>query len=141
MKIQAFFYITVAFLLSTSFTKNVSQESVIISRYLIAKSGYQILTFDNGKITKTYSHKYPLQSTLFPGQAKKMVLEYNQLNEETLKKELDKLPELQPDVFPKVFYEFIIDGDTIRTKHFVPRMVPNQLKKIEKLLFDYTMNM
>lgn len=125
----------------SSFCTSKNQEDIKITRYLLASGGYQIVQFENGIMSKTLSHKFPLQYKLYPNQVKQILMEYNQINWDVLEKELKQLPDLGADVYPKIFYEFTIDGEKRKTKEFLQRSTPKQLQKFDRMIYDLSSNM
>jgi len=114
------------------------KTSVKITRFMIAKAGSQIIEYEDGQVMKVITNRYPLAYKLHANQNNKLLEEFKNIDKVQLTDELEKLPEINKGVYPKIYYKIITDADTITTKEFFLQSMPNQLKKMDKLLLMYS---
>lgn len=116
-------------------------SKIKITRYLTAKSGFQVIEFENNTVTNWVSNRKPLRIELFKSKVKLIENEINLIDLDKLNEEIEALLPINQNSFPKVYYQIIINKDTIQTKEFLLATLPNSLKRLDQLLFNYSIGM
>ena len=118
-----------------------TDQKLKITRHLTAKSGFQIIEFENTTVTNFVSNRKPLRIELYSYKVKSVLNEFNLIDFELLNKEIAETYPINSNVYPRVYYQIIKGNDTIQTKEFLLARIPNSLKRLDKLLFNYSIGM
>lgn len=111
---------------------------VQILRYLTAKSGFQSVEYNKGIISKWMRNKTPLVRQLNDYQKFELQTELDKFDMRVFENEIEELSDLREDIYPKIYYRIILNGDTIQTKDFLQKDMPKSIKKIDDLLLKFT---
>ena len=111
---------------------------VQILRYLTAKSGFQSVEYNNGIISKWMRNKTPLVRQLNDYQKFELQAQLDQFDLKTFESEVNQLNEVKQEIYPKIYYRIILNGDTIQSKDFLQKDMPKSIKKIDDLLLKFT---
>lgn len=111
---------------------------VQILRYLTAKSGFQSVEYNNGIISKWMRNKTPLVLQLSDYQKYELQAELDKFDLTSFTNEVNQLNEVKQEVYPKIYYRIILNGDTIQSKDFLQKDMPKSIKKIDDLLLKFT---
>lgn len=131
--------IILTYTILTSFNKiDTKIEEVQILRFLTAKSGFQSVEYNKGIISKWMRNKTPLVRQLNDYQKNELHAEIDQFDLNAFEAEIDQLSNLKEDVYPKIYYRIIINGDTLQSKDFLQKDMPKSIKKIDDLMLKFT---
>lgn len=126
------------FLFFSSFQNNHDVHSVEILRYWIGKTEFQSIELKKGIISKWMKNKSPLVMQMNDLQKYELNGVLAKFDLEEFKQKAVHIQEAPQDVYPKIYYRFIVNGDTIQTKDFVLKEMPEEVKLLDKLLIKYT---
>ena len=132
---------TLLLALFTSFTSKHNVNNLKIVRFLTAEKGFQIIEFQNSTVTNLVSNRKPLRIELYNSKVKSIEKELSLIDFDKLKNEIETMQPIDPKVHPRVYYEIIQGTDTLRTKEYLLARTPNSLKRLDKLLFNYSLGM
>ena len=131
--------IILTYTILTSFNKiDTKIEEVQILRFLTAKSGFQSVEYNKGIISKWMRNKTPLVRQLNDYQKNELHAEIDQFDLNAFEAEINQLSNLKEDVYPKIYYRIIINGDTLQSKDFLQKDMPKSIKKIDDLMLKFT---
>lgn len=131
--------IILTYTILTSFNKiDTKIEEVQILRFLTAKSGFQSVEYNKGIISKWMRNKTPLVRQLNDYQKNELHAEIDQFDLNAFEAEINLLSNLKEDVYPKIYYRIIINGDTLQSKDFLQKDMPKSIKKIDDLMLKFT---
>ena len=108
-------------------------NNVKIVRVLTAKSGYQVIEFENAVVKNIASKRPALSNNLDPKELDKLITEFQAIDREKLTEEFSYLPDLEKTIYPRIYYQFIEGNTTFSTKEFIISRIPTSLKKFDKL--------
>lgn len=122
----------------SAFQINHEIQSIEILRYSIGKTGFQSIEIKNSILSKWMKNKTPLVMRINDYQKYELNGILAKFDFDTFKSNLDNIPEVAYDAYPRIYYRFIIEGDTIQTKDFLQKDMPEEIKNLDKLLLKYT---